>query len=220
MSGLVAWIGRRVGDRFGWEILVNRPRGTFVDVGCGDGAVVAVAGQLGWDAMGIEVDPAAVRGALKKGLHVVEGSYERLAMYVQHFDFVMCSHVLEHVHDPRDLLKKLRLVIKPGGVLVLSSPNSLSALRHHFGANWRGLEAPRHIAIPAESELIRLLVECGFSVCSSADNKLETAVESFRIKRRGRVVRAQDVRMAQQLNIDLRVNLGENDFIKLICYVS
>ena len=219
-SGAITLIGKRIGVPFGWMSLANLPKGRFMDVGCGDGQTVNVARQLGWDAMGIEIDPAAVRTAQRSGLNIVEGTYEQLTQYEQQFDCIICSHVLEHVHDPRDLLAKLKIAIKPGGVLLLSLPNALSALRQHFGANWRGLEAPRHISIPAEPQLIQMLTELGFKVESMADNGRETAASSYRIQRRGLVLSRHDNAMARRLDIrPLEIPVG-NDFIKLICEAS
>lgn len=217
LDGLIALIGNRVVVPFGWMSLANRPKGRFMDVGCGAGQTVTLARQLGWEAMGIEIDPAAVRSAQRTGLNIVEGAYEQLAQYEQQFDCIMCSHVLEHVHDPRDLLAKLKVALKPGGVLLLTLPNSLSALRRHFGANWRGLEAPRHLSIPSEQKLMQLLAESGFSIKSMADNGVETAAESYRIQRRGSVINRLDIAMARRLNIQPLATGAGNDFIKLVC---
>lgn len=217
LNGLIALIGKRVVMPFGWMTLANHPKGRFMDVGCGAGMTVAMAQQLGWNAMGLEIDPAAVRTAQQSGLNIVEGTYEKLMQYEGKLDCIMCSHVLEHVHDPLDLLVKLKTALKPGGLLLLTLPNSLSALRRHFGADWRGIEAPRHLSIPSEPQLMQLLAESGFSVQSVADNGIETAAESYRIQRRGSVINKQDITKARQLNIrPLAISAG-NDFIKFVC---
>ncbi|MBT7329491.1 MAG: class I SAM-dependent methyltransferase, partial [Oceanospirillaceae bacterium] len=39
------------------------PKGSLMDVGCGSGQTLSLAKQLGWQAMGVEIDPAAVRAA-------------------------------------------------------------------------------------------------------------------------------------------------------------
>ena len=216
-SGVISLISQRIVVPFGWAQLAKQTKGRFMDVGCGAGLTVSLAQQLGWDAMGIEIDPAAVRTAQQTRLNIIEGTYEKLNQYEQQFDCIMCSHVLEHVHDPRDLLTMLKIAIKPGGMLLLTLPNSLSILRRHFGANWRGLEAPRHIAIPSESQLMQLLAESGFSIQSVADDQIETAPESFQIQRRGTVLNGQDIAMARQLQTQLHRSSMGNDFIKLVC---
>lgn len=217
LNGFVALIGKRVAVPFGWATLASRQKGRFMDVGCGAGLTVDFARQLGWDAMGLEIDPAAVREARRTGLNLVEGAYEKLTHYERQFDCIMCSHVLEHVHEPRDLLAKLKMAIKPGGVLLLTLPNSLSPMRRHFGANWRGLEAPRHLSIPSESRLLQLLAESGFSTQSIAGSGMETAAESYRIQRRGWVISRQDIAKARQLNIHSLATVGVNDFIQFAC---
>lgn len=212
---------RQIADRvhlpFDLSLLVHTQKGKLVDVGCGDGHTVAWAKQLGWDAMGIEIDPAAVCEARSKNLNVLEGTYEMLSSLTQRFDCIVCSHVLEHVHDPRALLRALKKSLKPGGLLLLTLPNSLSALRHHFGADWRGLEAPRHISIPSEHYLLRLLEQLDFSVRSYADNQLPTAEESYRIQRRSLIASRSDRKRARQLDIIPMNVLYGNDFIKLAC---
>lgn len=190
-----------------------------MDVGCGAGNTVALALQLGWNAMGLEIDPSAVRTAQNSGLHIEQGTYEKLALYEGQFDCIMCSHVLEHVHNPLDLLEKVKRALKPGGCLLLILPNSLSALRHFFGADWRGLEAPRHLSIPAEPKLLHLLTGLGFVSESVADNATETAAESYRIQRRGLVPIREDFRKARQLKIRPLSSPAGNDFIKLLCFL-
>ena len=219
LSGAVESVGKRVHMPFGGMLLAKLPRGRFIDVGCGAGYTVALARQLGWDSMGLEVDPSAVRTAQEDGLHIEEGTYEKLALYEGQFNCIMCSHVLEHVHNPLDLLAKLKCALKPGGCLLLILPNSLSALRHHFGPNWRGLEAPRHLSIPAEPKLLQLLTDLGFATESMADDATETAAESYRIQRRGSVPLREDFQKARQLQIRPLSFPAGNDFIKLVCFL-
>jgi 2-polyprenyl-3-methyl-5-hydroxy-6-metoxy-1,4-benzoquinol methylase len=220
LGAFIDLIGKRVAVPFGWALLASHPKGRFMDVGCGAGVAVAMARQLGWDAMGIEIDSAAVLEAQRTSLTIVQGTYEKLKQYECQFDCVMCSHVLEHVHDPLDLLAHLKKAIKPGGVLLLTLPNSLSPMRHHFGANWRGIEAPRHLSIPSELRLLELLVESGFSIQSLSDSGLETASESYRIQRRGLALNSKDIAMARQLDARLLATVAENDFIQFICKSS
>ena len=109
--------------------------------------------------------------------------------------------------------------LRPGGVLLLTLPNSLSTLRAHFGANWRGLEAPRHVSIPSQDQLMRLLETSGFSIQDLADDGVETAAESYRIERRGLALTRGDIVKAHKLEIRPIEKAGGNDFIKLVCEV-
>ena len=220
LQGVIRKIGQRVILPFGGLELASSPRGRFLDVGCGAGQVVKLAQQLGWQAMGLEMDPLAVKMARKNGLEILQGRTELLLDFEDTFDCIMCSHVLEHVHQPQELLVQLKNALKPGGMLLMILPNSLSALRQYFGAHWRGLEAPRHLAIPSEPALVSLLEELGFSVKSLADARCETAAESYRIQRRSLVLNKADSQKARRLDINPLATPHGNDFIKLVCRLS
>ena len=214
---LISLISTKIKIPFGWDMLASLPKGRLIDVGCGDGRTVAVAQRIGWNATGIEIDPEACTRARSSGLDIVNGDYALLDDFSNQLDCIMCSHVLEHVHDPLDLLKKLQAALKPGGYLLLTLPNSLSKLRYHFGDNWRGLEAPRHLAIPSERYLVQWLTNAGFEVQSGNDNALDSAAESFRIVRRAMSVSREDLRRARALPKHGVLKQGGNDFIKLVC---
>ena len=209
----------RVVEYFGQKELVSLPKGRLMDVGCGDGDMLSLATKLGWQAMGLEFDPAAVKAARAQGLDVLEGTYERLSEYMQAFDCIVCSHVLEHVHNPLDMLIKLKEALKPGGILLLSSPNATSALRYYFGENWRGLEAPRHLSIPSMSHLKAKLIEMGFNVTQRQLNSYLTAVESSRIKRRAAKSNLYDKKIKKLLMSDKGIlSDQQDDFLQLICF--
>jgi len=55
------------------------------------------------------------------------------------------SHFIEHVHDPSLLLRECHRILKPGGRLVVVTPNNASFGHHIYKENWRGLEPPRHL---------------------------------------------------------------------------
>ena len=177
----------RLSAPFHVEELSRLKPARLVDVGCGNGYMLELATRLGWDATGLELDPAAVASACALGLHVLEGGYERLAEFERGVDCVLCSHVLEHVSDPRELIHLAARALKPGGVLLLALPNATSVLREIYGDNWRGLEAPRHLSIPSSQQLAAMLSEFGFTAAQRLGRGVwtATAAESSRIRRRG-----------------------------------
>ena len=209
------FLGQSVSKPFGFELLGSLPKGKFLDIGCGSGVIVRFAQQLGWDAMGIDLDPVAVSKARAAGLNVRQGSPADIPSYGQVFDCIMCCHVLEHVHDPIQMLQTLKSALKPTGTLFLVLPNSQSGLREYFGENWRGLEAPRHLQIPSQLGLTKLLAEMGFKVKIIHNSSAPTAAESFRIKRRDRTVTRDDVHKAAELGNRLTDDPNRADFIGL-----
>jgi 2-polyprenyl-3-methyl-5-hydroxy-6-metoxy-1,4-benzoquinol methylase len=202
---------------FGLKELALLPKGRLMDVGCGNGGTLSLAAELGWNATGLEIDLAAVKAARTRGLNVIQGTYEELDNHKNKFDCVMCSHVLEHVHDPLNFLIKLSACLRPGGVLLLSLPNSKSHVRQQFGRDWRGLEAPRHIAIPAQEKIKTLLFHYGLIVSSEQESILETVVESNRIKRRDIKHTVEDINTYKVLKKTLTIKPESNDFSKFVC---
>lgn len=186
------------------------PKGTLLDVGCGSGELLAVAKQLGWDAQGIELDPKAVRTARLFGHKVTEGTYDLLEHYKDEFDCVICSHVLEHIHEPLELLKLLSKVLKSGGTLLLAVPNSKSFVRSIMKENWRGLEAPRHLVIPTIGALVTALNGYGLKLEQLGSPDVETLSESIRIYK-SRKASASSIDIGCLSRKQLKKNLDSNN---------
>lgn len=84
------------------------------------------------------------------------------------FDAVVCSEVIEHLENPRQVFRTLRSLVAPGGLLVLTMPNneclrSLGGLllRGHFTSFLPG-SYPQHITALLRMDLERLCLEAGF----------------------------------------------------------
>jgi SAM-dependent methyltransferase len=137
--------------------LGNLPPGRLLDVGCGDGQFLHLMAGLGWKGSGLDFDAAAIEaGKRKYGLDLKVGDFQSADLKDGNFDAITMSHVIEHVPEPIASLKKCRDLLRPGGRLVVSTPNIRSLGRQKFKQDWRGLEPPRHLHIFAPN----LLAEC------------------------------------------------------------
>lgn len=160
-----------------------RPGGRALDVGCGDGRTVEALAMLGWDAEGVDFDAAAVRRAAARGLRVRAGSLEDARYPDASFDAVGMSHVIEHLPDPPATLREVRRVLRPGGQLVLATPNAASLGHRRFGRNWRGLEPPRHLQVYTAAALRRAAEAAGLAVVSLESRALGAAFASAESRR-------------------------------------
>lgn len=107
--------------------LPRDPSAAILEAGCGTGATGALALQKGRCGRyaGIELFENAATEARQVLSEVVTGNVETLEFDWQpaSFDAVIYSEVLEHLIDPGKVLKKLARFVRPGGLLLASSPN-------------------------------------------------------------------------------------------------
>jgi len=151
-------------------------RGRLVDVGCGNGRFLARMRDLGWEVLGVEPDPEAARVARERfGLTVIPSTLEEAKLPEASVDAVTMNHVIEHVPDPIGLLAECRRILRPGGTVVVVTPNLQSLGCRVFKADWRGYEIPRHLVI-FSSKALRLCAErAGLTI-----NSLRTTARSAR----------------------------------------
>lgn len=136
--------------------------GRLLDVGCGSGELLERMQGLGWDAEGLDTDAVAIQTARERGLRVHSGTLEQQSYPEASFDAITLNHVIEHVHDLRTLLRKCHRLLKPGGRVVVVTPNVRSLGHKRFKAYWRGLEPPRHLQVFSGASLCRLAEATGF----------------------------------------------------------
>jgi 2-polyprenyl-3-methyl-5-hydroxy-6-metoxy-1,4-benzoquinol methylase len=178
--------GRRADADFDAMYLRARPGAHALDVGCGSGRVLRNLAALGWDARGIDFDPAAVEACRAQGLRADIGGLDEQGFAPESFDALTASHVLEHLPEPAAFLRACARVLAPGGTLVVVTPNAEGLGHRAFGPAWRGLEPPRHLQVFTRASLSRLAQSAGL-----ADFEVRVTQRNARgIHRESRALRA------------------------------
>lgn len=132
--------------------LVSGPR--VLDVGAGRGRLVVALRRAGFSASGI--DPSG-RGGLVERRAIEEMAETEL-------DSVVMWHVLEHLDDPGSALSRVRGWLRPGGSLLVATPNLASWQARIAGPGWLHFDAPRHRVHFTASGLAALLSRSGLTV--------------------------------------------------------
>jgi SAM-dependent methyltransferase len=139
--------------------------GRLLEVGSGSGRFLDRMRGAGWLVQGTDIDPVvAARIRARYGLDIDVGDLRSLGYPADAYDVVAMSQVIEHVHDPLELLAESRRVLRPGGRLVLSTPNAQALAHRRYGRAWRGLEPPRHLHIFTRAALAQVAQKCGLRV--------------------------------------------------------
>lgn len=138
------------------------PPKTILDIGYGDGSFLDYAKSLGHNCYGIEFDQECVEIACAKGIKDIGENTRSLNAYESFFDQITLSHSLEHMYNPREVIRDCYTALKPGGVIWVETPNATSQTLMIFGKHWRGLESPRHIFIPTWHALADMLTDYDF----------------------------------------------------------
>ena len=120
------------------------------------------AKEAGWEAYGIDPDPKAIESAKSKNLDVKLASVKNLTDSGDKYEAITLSHVMEHVHDPKQFIDSVFELLKPQGFIYIDTPNISCYGAKYFGKHWRGHECPRHITIFNCKSLERTLLQAGF----------------------------------------------------------
>lgn len=107
------------------SVFEKEKRGTVLDIGCGNGDYAYNLQKMGFDVLAGDMD--VERFQYKEKIKFQKCNVtEKLPFADNSFDFIVFAEVVEHLMNPYDVIKELNRILKPGGKLVLSTPNILN----------------------------------------------------------------------------------------------
>ena len=143
-----------------------------LDVGCSSGYLARPLAARGNTIVGLELDPVAARAAEEFCELVLVGDVETMELPLEpgSFDVVLGGDVIEHLRDPAATLARLRPFLRPGGRVVLSTPNvanwaiRLSLLSGRWRYTDRGILDRSHTHLFTKATLAETLECAGYRV--------------------------------------------------------
>jgi 2-polyprenyl-3-methyl-5-hydroxy-6-metoxy-1,4-benzoquinol methylase len=140
------------------------PGANVLDCGAAFGTLMDAAADQGWQPYGIELaTEAAAEIASRFGAdHVYSGPFEQAAFpHAPLMDAVFMCDFIEHVRDPRAVFQQAARLLRPGGQLVLTTPDGGSLSRKLLGASWPHYKI-EHLHYFNRTNIVTLLAQAGF----------------------------------------------------------
>ena len=146
------------GDKIGWMKRL-RKKGRILDIGSGNGYFLSDMKKEGWEVYGNETSKSGCDFARNNlGLkNIYNADLLSLDFTERFFDVVTMRHTLEHMKKHKETLKRINIILKDDGVLIIESPDFSSLQSRFFKDKWFDLDLPRHLYQLTPSSLKKLL---------------------------------------------------------------
>jgi SAM-dependent methyltransferase len=118
--------------------------GDLLEIGCGYGYLLDEARPYFQRRAGTEFSATAAQRAGETGAEIFVGGAQQVPAGAK-FDCIIATQVIEHVYQPLNFLKQLRTLAKPGGRIVVATPDIGGALRKLMGRYWPSFKVPEHV---------------------------------------------------------------------------
>lgn len=140
------------------------PGGKLLDVGCGSGNFLKIARGLGMVPVGVDSYSGVKNIYNYEGITIYSQPFEEVNFLDNSFDIITLNHVFEHVGNPRMVLQKLQKLIKPGGTIILNTPNAQSFNFFLFRSYFQAIDSPRHLYLYTIDNIKKYCTEVGLKI--------------------------------------------------------
>jgi len=137
---------------------------TFLDIGCATGKLLEYMKKKGWKEQGVEIcRESAQYGIEKRNLSVFIGELREAGFADNFFSVVHCSHLVEHLRDPKDFFHRVFRLLRKDGYFICTTPNSDGFQGKLKKETWRSAIAD-HLFLFSRKTLKRYLQDAGFTI--------------------------------------------------------
>lgn len=160
---------RAAPERYKLEIVRSHVNsGRLLEVGPAYGNFAGLAQVAGFDVVTIEMDSRCCRFLEETlGVRAIQSmDVGSVAASLEPLDAAVFWHVVEHLRDPWSALEAVAGKVRPGGILVIATPNPLSWQFRVLGRKWPHIDAPRHLFLIPPDMLSDFLRQTGFRTVS------------------------------------------------------
>lgn len=148
--------------------IINKYKSTgkLLDYGCGDGKFLEFMKNKNFSILGYEPNKKAAKSAENKiGKNNIINSIDCIEN--NSIDIITLWHVLEHIHNPEEILSKLKLKLKNDGCILIAVPNYKSFDAKFYKEHWAAWDVPRHIYHYSKEGAINFFNKNNFKVINT-----------------------------------------------------
>jgi SAM-dependent methyltransferase len=138
----------------------------MLDIGCGEGFFLSEAKSSGWEVHGTEFSDIYLPICRSKGIEMRTGRLDASQYAPESFDVIAWIEVIEHIDCPQEELEKMFQLLRPGGVIYVTTPNFDSVSRKILRGKWTVIDYPGHLVYYTPDTLSRLFRRNGFEPVS------------------------------------------------------
>ncbi len=156
----------------------------ILDIGCFDGTLLSLVTNRNNKFYGIDANDFAVRQARKKGIKVKQFFFDdvtKIPFADKFFHLIAAGEIIEHIYDTDFFLRELKRILKPGGYLLISTPNIaslgrrlllLTGISPIIEISPNEIDSPGHIRYFTFKTLAGLLAKHGLKVLQTRSDVL------------------------------------------------
>ena len=164
------WWNMTYGDHYDtFEEHLSKDRRRILDIGSGPGFFLLCGKKRGWDTVGMEPSAKAASYSRRLGLRIIERFLtEESVEELGKFDVIHMSEVIEHIPDPMRMMRIIKKMLSPGGLICIVAPNDYNpfqyALRKECKYKPWWIAPPYHINYFDFKSLESLIKRSGFEI--------------------------------------------------------
>lgn len=136
-------------------------KGRLLDIGCATGYFMEVARRSGWEAEGVDISEHASRVGRAKGLTIYTGAMPPKDLR-DSYDAITLLDVIEHVQDPKAVIAQCGRLLREGGIIVVTTPDSGTIWARLLGPRWHLVVPPEHLVLFNRKNFVEMLARAGF----------------------------------------------------------